>query len=118
MKYLKTDDEELKCIAILHDIIEDSFDLIEDWAKFLESHWFSNRVILWVCYMTRRDFESYDEYLQKVASHDDATLVKLADLKDNLNTLRLQSLGSKDLERIKKYHNAYRFLEQFLVPKE
>ena len=36
--------------------------------------------------------------------------VKIADIEDNIDVLRLTSLDEHDLARVKKYHSAWRFL--------
>ena len=36
--------------------------------------------------------------------------VKIADIEDNINVLRLEELFQKDLERVKKYHEAWTYL--------
>ena len=37
--------------------------------------------------------------------------VKIADLKDSMNTLRLSTLTNRDAQRLIKYHKALRYLE-------
>jgi hypothetical protein len=36
--------------------------------------------------------------------------VKLADLEDNMTITRLDGLGEKDVERLRRYHQAWRAL--------
>ena len=43
-----------------------------------------------------------------------AAKVKIADIEDNIDVLRLSSLDEWDLARIKKYHTAWRFLQEEL----
>jgi hypothetical protein len=38
--------------------------------------------------------------------------VTIADFEDNIDVLRLASVDEDDLARIKKYHSAWRFLEE------
>ncbi len=40
--------------------------------------------------------------------------VKIADIEDNIDVLRLTSLDEHDLARIKRYHSAWRFLKETL----
>ena len=37
--------------------------------------------------------------------------MKKADIEDNLNVLRLNTLSDADLERVKKYHEAWKRLD-------
>lgn len=39
-------------------------------------------------------------------------MVKIADIEDNINVLRLNSLSNKDLERVAKYHKAWKHLNE------
>ena len=50
----------------------------------------------------------------KCARNDMSMKVKIADIEDNIDVLRLASLDEKDLARIKKYHSAWRFLKEEL----
>ena len=40
-----------------------------------------------------------------------ATKVKVADIEDNINILRLEQVGEKDLQRVAKYHKAWKTLQ-------
>ena len=40
-----------------------------------------------------------------------ARTVKLADIEDNMNILRLETVKEKDLQRLEKYHKAYKRLK-------
>lgn len=103
MHYLKTDDEELMCIALGHDLIEDTYVTYDD----LESRDFSERVIQGIMAMTRRPDQSYDEYKQQVLASEDAMRVKLCDLRHNSDIRRLKGVTEKDIARIVKYHKFY-----------
>ena len=62
MHYLKTDDEELQCIALLHDVIEDTD---TSW-KDLEAIGCTSRVIAGVRVLTKMPGQTYDEYKLEV----------------------------------------------------
>jgi (p)ppGpp synthase/HD superfamily hydrolase len=101
---------ELKQIAILHDILEDC----PEWNCKSLRQLFSDRVVDSVWVLTKRDKEPYGSYIERIIDSEDgwAKEVKLADLRDNMNLTRLSKLTDKDIERLKKYHNAYlRLLE-------
>ena len=106
MMRLRTDDEELMAIAILHDVVEDSELNIRD----LMEMGYSMRIIAGVDAMTRREDESYDEFVKRCAMNPDARRVKREDLRDNSDITRLKGLRKKDFERLEKYSRAFIYL--------
>lgn len=108
MDKLHTRDKELQTIAILHDVLEDSNLVEEDLRKL----GFSPRVIIGVRFLTHDPAIPYDDYIKALASHEDARLVKLADLRDNSDITRLKGLTKKDLDRMEVYHRAYIYLSK------
>lgn len=107
---LRTRDEELMSIAILHDVIEDS-----EWTlEMLEHEGFSKRVVNALAMLTHEPEDSYEEYIRKISTNMDAILVKLEDLRDNSDITRLKGLRYKDIERVRKYHKAHVFLTKCL----
>lgn len=106
MMRLRTDDEELMSIAILHDVVEDSDHTLND----LRSLGFSERVISGVDALTKRDGEDYDAFIKRCAVNPDAKRVKREDLRDNADITRLKGLRQKDFERLEKYSRAYIYL--------
>lgn len=103
MHYLKSDDEELQCIAVLHDVVEDCSVTWED----LEKEGMSVRVMLAVSLLTKIRGQSYTEYKNGVKSNNDAIRVKLADLRHNSDIRRLKGVTEKDLARIARYSIFY-----------
>lgn len=97
-----------KSVALLHDVIEDS----EITARQLLESGIPEDVVDAVEALTKRDGESYEAFLLRVKANLLATKVKIADIEDNINVLRLKSLEGKDLERVAKYHKAWRFLRE------
>jgi len=55
---------------------------------------------------------SYGKYVERIASDPLARKIKLADLEDNLNPLRLARLGVHETRRLKRYFEAHRLLSQ------
>lgn len=51
-------------------------------------------------------------YIKNIAGDPDAKAIKLADLKDNMDTTRLKKLRKKDIDRMEKYHKAYVYLSK------
>lgn len=115
MHYLKTDDEELQCIALGHDLIEDTFPTVLDGQKFLGGRGFSGRVIAGICDLTKRPNQSHEDYKCQVMRNHDAVLVKMADLRHNCDIRRLKGVTPKDIERIARYHKFYLELQATLT---
>jgi (p)ppGpp synthase/HD superfamily hydrolase len=103
MHYLKTDDEELQCIALGHDLFEDT----KVTAAELRAEGISERVIAGMMACTKMPGESYEEYKEKIKSNDDAIDVKLADLRHNSDIRRLKGVTDKDVKRTVKYMQFY-----------
>lgn len=93
-------------VAVLHDSVEDSDLTLDD----LTVAGFSSDVVGAIDALTHRAGESYDQYLQRVQSHPLATRVKLADLQHNMDIRRMSEMHERDLERLAKYHKAWRTL--------
>jgi len=99
--------EEVETIALLHDLLEDC----PEWTRAHLVPLFDGLTIASaVSKLTRVDGQSYDTYLSRISNDRFARAVKLADLKDNMDLIRLKELTEKDIERTKKYHRAYMFL--------
>lgn len=109
MKNLHTDDEELNCIAVGHDLIEDFEDVTVESLIFMG---FSERVVNGISILSHKKDEDYDTYIKRIAHFPDCVKVKLSDLKDNSNITRLKGLGKKDFDRMEKYHRSYIYLSQ------
>lgn len=103
MHYLKTDDEELQCIALLHDVIEDTKTSWQD----LKDIGCTDRVLAAVKALTKMPGQTYDEYKEVVFANEDAMRVKLCDLRHNTDIRRLKGVTQKDVERMAKYHQFY-----------
>jgi len=103
MHYLKTNDEELQCIALLHDVIEDTKTTWND----LEEIGCTPRIIDAVKALTKMPGQSYEEYKEAVFNNEDAMRVKLADLRHNTDIRRLKGISEKDIARMAKYNQFY-----------
>lgn len=97
---------EAKMAAVLHDVVEDTAWTLDE----LKEEGFPKDVIDAVAYLTHDASLSYESYIEQIATNDLARVVKLADLTDNMNTLRIPELQEKDFERLSKYHKAWRKL--------
>lgn len=103
MYYLKSEDEELLCIGLGHDLVEDT-DVT--YAELREKG-FTERIIAGIRAMTRVPGETNDEYMVRIKDNSDAIRVKLADLRHNSDIRRLKGVTEKDIKRIEKYHMMY-----------
>jgi (p)ppGpp synthase/HD superfamily hydrolase len=103
MSFLKDDDEELQCIALGHDVIEDTSVTYED----LRAAGISERVIVGIEALTKQKGYSYDDYKKQVFANVDAMKVKLCDLRHNTDIRRLKGVTEKDIARMAKYHTFY-----------
>jgi len=104
MHYLRGEkDEELQCIALGHDLVEDTSVTFSD----LREMGFSDRVVEGIRSLTKQRGESYEEYKLRVFSNEDAMRVKLADLRHNTDIRRLKGISEKDMARMAKYYKFY-----------
>jgi (p)ppGpp synthase/HD superfamily hydrolase len=105
---MRMESEAAMIAAVLHDVVEDS-----DWTlDQLRGEGFSEEVLHAVDCLTRREDESYDEFISRAKADAVARQVKIADLEDNMNVKRIGEMTPKDLARIEKYHCAWRILKE------
>lgn len=108
MHYLKSYDEELNCIALGHDLIEDT-DITHE---MLIERGMSIRVADGIAKLSKVAGEDYDSYKAKVMSSVDAMRVKMMDLRTNSDIRRLNGrVTEKDIARTVKYMNFYNEIE-------
>lgn len=100
------DDEYTTCVALLHDVVEDTDITLDD----LKKEGFPKEVTDAIVLMTHDDDVPYLEYVAKIKKNPIATSVKLADLKHNSDLTRLDEVDSKALEREEKYRKAIQIL--------
>lgn len=104
MMRLRTTDEELMSIAMMHDLVEDNQDFT---AERLRVEGFSERVIAALVLLTHHKDVDYFTYIENMAHNLDALLVKREDLRDNSDITRLKGLRQKDFDRMAKYIKAF-----------
>ena len=94
--------------AVLHDVVEDTPVTLDA----LRAEGFPEPVIAAVDAVTRRGGESYEEFVERAGADPVGRRVKIADLEDNMNLLRLGARGvsEKDMERLNRYLRAWRHL--------
>ena len=103
MMWLDEDDEELQCIGLGHDLLEDT-SVTEQ--RLIELG-FTQRVIDGIKAMTKVPGEPYEQYKAKVKANRDAVRAKMKDLRHNSDIRRLKGLRQKDIERVARYHALY-----------
>ena len=106
----KMDTEFEMAAALLHDVIEDS----DITAEQLLAEGIPAEVVEAVRCLSRKENEDYLDFVARAKQNKIAAKVKIADIEDNLDVLRLASLDERDFARIKKYHSAWRFLKEEL----
>lgn len=111
MQLLKTDDEELQCIALGHDLIEDTSVSYDELVTT-----FGSRVADGIQALSKLKGETFDSYKARVFANVDATKVKIADLTHNSDIRRLKGITEKDINRMAKYHKFYIELVQHQTP--
>jgi (p)ppGpp synthase/HD superfamily hydrolase len=104
MLQMKTQEEMI--VAVLHDVIEDS----DYTLARLREIGFSETIVDALESVTRKQEESYEEYILRAGSNDLGRKIKYADLLDNLDISRIQKLTDRDLSRIQRYHHALEIL--------
>lgn len=103
MHYTKSQDEEIQCIALGHDVIEDTSVTYQD----LRDAGISDRVISALKALTKVPGQTYEEYKAGVFANRDAMVVKAADLRHNSDIRRLKGVTEKDVARVAKYMQFY-----------
>ena len=101
-------DENTTIVALLHDVVEDTEYTLED----LRAMGFGDEVMEALSYMTHDPAVPYMEYVARIRENDIARRVKLADLRHNSDITRLDSIDQKALDRVAKYAQAIRLLEE------
>ncbi|MCC6795250.1 MAG: HD domain-containing protein [Candidatus Hydrogenedentes bacterium] len=100
MLRLLSNDERI--VGVLHDLLEDS-----DWTKKdLVREGFSEEVLAGIDAVTRRDDETYEEFVERAGQNEIGRRVKLADLEDNCDLSRIAKPSARDFARIEKYRKA------------
>jgi hypothetical protein len=62
--------------------------------------------------LTRRENETYDEFIERLMPNQLARKVKLADLDDNMDIRRIADPQDGDFERFKRYLRAWSVLAE------
>ncbi len=96
--------ERKKALALMHDVLEDTFVTEEDLKKLgYEDSFIKTLNILTNIY------DNYEFYIDKIieSNNQEAIEIKIKDLLHNMDVTRLKKITKKDLKRIEKYIKAY-----------
>lgn len=105
---LSLSDEKDRIVGVLHDVIEDTSITYD----YLIANGFEGQreILEALKSVTRKEDETYEEFIERVALNPIGKIVKLADLQDNMNLSRIPNPTTKDFERLKKYEKAKEML--------
>lgn len=109
------DKEDFICVALLHDVVEDTSSSIPDGNirdAILKkiSDTFGSSVSKAVDAISRREGETYNEYIQRVGKNYIARFVKLKDLSHNMSPDRQKLVEDFSESLNKRYKKAYAYL--------
>ena len=99
-----------KIVAVLPEVVEDSQPPPRWGFDELRREGFSDPVLAALEGVTRRENETYEEFIRRSLTHPLARRVKLADLEDNMDIRRLATLTARDAERLRRYLAAWQVL--------
>lgn len=100
---LRLPDAPARIVAILHDTVEDTDVTLDQ----LRAAGYPAEILSALDAVTRRDTESYEEFVQRSAQDPIGRRVKLADLADNMDLRRLPEVKDKDSDRLERYQRAW-----------
>jgi (p)ppGpp synthase/HD superfamily hydrolase len=107
MLQLASNDERI--VAVLHDVCEDC----PGWSfERLRDEGFAPQVIAALDAVTRRDDETYEDFVRRAAADPIGRSVKLVDLRDNSDLSRIAAPTERDFERLEKYRRAIMIIER------
>ncbi|QBF27432.1 HD domain-containing protein [Pseudomonas tructae] len=104
---LRVSTPEQRIVAVLHDVLEDSPLTLSDLAR----EGFALKILAAVLALSRRDDESYQDFVVRLGHDPLARVVKLADLADNSDLSRIAIPGPADLARLARYQQASAYLQ-------
>lgn len=96
------EDEASTCVALLHDVVEDSDVTLDDLARD-----FPPEVVEGVRLMTHEPAVDYFDYVRAIKGHPLAQKVKLADLAHNSDETRFAGCENVTREALDKRHEKY-----------
>ena len=98
-------------VALLHDTLEDTDLTIDEICTTLDISTDSD-IIEALKLLTHEQSVPYMTYIERLKCNKIARIVKMADLRHNMDLSRISHVTEKDLARIEKYKKAYALLEK------
>ena len=110
-------------LVLLHDVVEDTElthkDVRDIFTELGYGYFFVKYISKPLRLITHNKKDDYDTYLDKVMSNPSSAFVKMLDLADNMNLFGLDHLGDNELERVIRYadyfkriNDKYHYLEK------
>jgi len=101
------------CAAVCHDIVEDYDREKYTEEQILEKVYFGlgEQAATAIYCLTRKDKESWKNYIQRVYENPIARFVKIRDIEDNCDISRLKDITQEDENRHMMYIRARNYLE-------
>jgi hypothetical protein len=104
---LSLHDADDRIVGILHDVVERS-----DWTiDRLREEGFGDDILQALDSVTRRDDETYEEFVERSAADEIGRRVKIADLKDKMALYRQVEPSDKVRRKMERYANAMHRLQ-------
>jgi (p)ppGpp synthase/HD superfamily hydrolase len=101
MCQMRTEDERI--VAVLHDVVEDTDVTLDELAQM----GFSAIVLEALDLLTHDPDVDYADYVAAIRPNPLARRIKMADLRHNMDILRLATITDRDVERLRKYRHAW-----------
>ena len=98
---------EERIVAVLHDVIEDTTLTADD----LRSEGFSPQIIEAILALTKTGHESRIDAAKRATLNPIARIVKIADVRDNMDLSRITNPTALDHERINEYQEVLDYLQ-------
>ncbi len=106
---LRLEGEAKQIAGVLHDVVEDcGVSLSEIAVRFGEP------IAVALDALSRREGESYTDFIERCGQNDIARAVKWADLADNMDLSRLTEITDADRQRVEKYRAARNRIVQMM----
>ena len=108
MEQVRAHGDDAMIVGVMHDLIEDT--CVD--AEKLANAGYSQSVIAAIESVTKNDGEDYlAEFIPRCAANPIGRVVKMADIRHNMDVTRLKGLTKKDFDRLTKYARAYEYLK-------
>jgi (p)ppGpp synthase/HD superfamily hydrolase len=110
----RLDTEQEQMAGVLHDLVEDTSYTLDDLRRL----GYPESVVVAIDCLTRREDESYEEFVERAGAHPIAQRVKLSDLEDNMDIRRLPAVTERDRERLNRYIRARMRIREMIAAAE